>query len=399
MDVIVIGGGASGLVSGIIAARKGAKVTIIERNLKCGKKILLTGNGRSNFWNQQMDVSYYHSSDINSFSKIFNSKKDEVLDFFKSLGIVPKINNGYYYPYSNQANSILNALLNELDLLNVKIETDEYVTDIIKKDKFYVYTNKKEYSASKVILATGSKAFPKTGSDGNGYLLAKKLGHTINTVLPSLVKLKGQENFYKEIKGVRCEVELSLYEDLKKVKSEIGEVLFTENGISGICTYNLSGIVSRGLKDKRKEEININFIPWFKGLEEGFKEYILKQSNHTIIQVLEGFLNYKIANLILKLTGIAAKAKITEINLDKIIDLLMNFKIEIIGTSDFSEAQVATGGIPLQEINPLTLESKKTKDLYLVGEILDVDGICGGYNLGFAWISGLLAGEGIFKND
>ena len=246
----------------------------------------------------------------------------------------------------------------------------------------------------------GSKASIKE-ADSNIYDLVTSLGHTVNKVLPSLVKLKGEGNFYKDIKGVRSEVILSLYVDKEFKKEEYGEVLFTEDGISGICTFNLSGIVSRSLNKKMASEIAINFVPWFKGDNHELKEFIkdlYTKQKHTIEGILEGFLNYKIVNLLLKLTKLDKEKNLDNEKLDKLVRLLRDFRIKIIGTNGLLEAQVATGGVPLEEINPKTMSSLKTKGLYLVGEILDVDGICGGYNLGFALLTGLIAGESV-KND
>ena len=403
MEVFVIGAGASGLVSAIKARDAGCNVTILERNNKCGKKILLTGNGRCNFYNENQDIKHYHSSNIELFKEILESKKDEILPFFKDLGIVYKNNNGYYYPYSNQSTSIVNALFNKVKKLKIEIIKDTLVTKIEKKDKFIIYSDNNKFYADKVILACGSSSYPKTGSDGNGYILVRNLGHKINKVLPSLVQLVGEESFYKEWKGIRCDAKLTLFENDKKIKEERGELQLTDYGISGICTFNLSALVSRGLNKNKKEVIEINFIPWF---DKGKKEFLTwmndqnnKLSNYKLKDILEGFLNYKLVSFLLKLSNIKEDATWNEVDKEKLIDLIMSFKFKVKETKSFENSQTCIGGVPLEEINTKTMESKIIKGLYLTGELLDVDGDCGGYNLSFAWMSGMLAGESVRKND
>ena len=398
MKVVIIGGGVAGLVSAINLARKGIEVTILERNNKCGKKILLTGNGRCNFWNKNQNPNCYYASDKELFKELFNAKKDLVLDFVNSIGIIPKEINGYYYPYSNQAQSFYNSLLKMASNLKVNIKTDIMVSKIVKKNKFLLTTNKGLIETDKVIIATGGKTYSKTGSDGNGYDLVKSLNHKVNTVLPSLTKLIGKDNF-KDLKGVRSEVILTLYEDNKEVKKEHGELIFTDNGISGICVFNLSGIASRGLNNKRSEKIFINFVPWFNGNHKDLIKWLDNRSQelkgYSLCEILEGFLNYKIVNYMLKTLHIDVNTKWEKAPKEKVVELLMSFPFWVVKTGGFEEAQVTTGGVPIEEVNIKTMESLKTKGLYLVGEILDVDGICGGYNIGFAIMTGLTVGSDI----
>lgn len=403
MNVFVIGGGASGLTAAIKAREAGCNVVILERNNKCGKKLLTTGNGRCNFYNEKQDLKFYHSEDMEIFAEIFNHKKDEILKFFKELGIVSKVNNGYYYPFSNQASSVVNALMLKVEKLNIKVINNELVKSIKKEDKFIISTEHNQFIADKVIIAAGSKAAPKTGSDGSSYDLVKSLGHSIIEVVPSLVQLEGKDNFYKEWKGVRSDAILSLLENNQKIKEERGEVQFTDYGISGICTFNLSGIISRGLLENKNYKILINLIPWFKGNKEDFLQWMNNQDeklkDYKLREILEGFLNYNLVNLISKLENISATSKWNDVNKEKVINRIMSFEFNVLKTKSFDNAQVCSGGVPLKEINPKTMESLKTKGLYLTGEVLDVNGDCGGYNLSFAWMSGMVAGESVIKND
>lgn len=403
MKVIVIGGGASGLISAIFAAKSGNEVVILERNNTCGKKILMTGNGKCNYWNSNQDLEHYHSMNKELLPQIITSKiQDEVKNFFETIGIVPKIKNGYYYPYSNQATSIQTALILEAKLSGVKIENNIFVEDIRKKEnKYFIKTNNKDYLADKVIIATGSKAAPKTGSDGNGYELVKKLGHSIIKPLPALVQLKGRENYFKEWVGIKQDVEVSLLENDVLIKKEVGEIILTDYGISGICVMQLSGLIARGLDSGNKETVLINFAPWI-GEAEDFIQWLEVRSkkvlNRNITELLDGILNYKLVNLLIKKSKIKPEAKWQELSENSKIILaqnIMTFRQEIIETNSFDKAQVCSGGVPLTEIDIKTMESFMNKGLYIVGELLDVNGDCGGYNLGFAWISGILAGKDI----
>lgn len=402
--IIVIGAGASGLVAAIYAKSKGNEVILLEKNEICGKKILATGNGRCNFWNEDQRLEHYRSSNFEKIEKIINNKnREEILKFFEKIGIEPKIKNGYYYPNSNQAISIKKALELEAQKQNVIIKTDSEVVDLKKeKDDFKVILkNGQEIISNSVILATGSKAAPKTGSDGIGYQICKKFNHTIVKPLPALVQLKADGKFLKDWEGIRTDVLVKLYENDKKIGEEIGEIQLTNYGISGICVFNLSGRVSRGLNDNKKETVKINFLNSLNiKLPKDFIEWMNKRNllvkDRSIFELLEGVLNYKLVNVLLKKSKINNNMKWEELSLSSKNDLSENitsFKLEIIGTNSFDKAQVCSGGIPLNEIDVNDMQSLKVKGLYIIGELLDVDGDCGGYNLEWAWITGMIAGS------
>ncbi len=390
------------MVSAIKAAMNGAKVTLLERNNKLGKKLLLTGNGRCNFWNEYQDITKYHSENIELFQELWQTKKDVILPFFHNLGLIEKVTNGYYYPFSNQASTVLNALETKLKTLKVTIKLNEYVTKITKDKKFHVYTTNNIYESDKVIIAGGSKASPKTGSDGNIYNLVKSLGHNLTPILPSLVQLTGSDNYYKLWDGVRSNATLTLKENNQIIRTETGEAQFTNYGLSGICIFNLSSYISKGLLNNQTEIIYLNLVPWYKGSKEEFLVWLNNQSiklnNYTLKDILLGFLNPKLVNVIFKIAKIKDDILWENAPQTKIVDLLTNFPFKVQDTLDFNHAQVCQGGIPLTEVNMQTMESKIIKDLYLVGELLDITGECGGYNLGIAWITGLTAGEEASKN-
>lgn len=397
-NILIIGAGPAGLTAAIVAAKNGKKVTIIERNSKCGKKLLLTGNGKCNFWNKEQNITHYHSSSPLIKNFITEKVQNSVLSFFDSLGIVYKEKNNYYYPFTNQALTIYNALLLECQKLGIKIINDITVDKIIKKDCFIINPEKENIKAKTIIIAAGSKAMSKTGSDGLGYTLAKSLGHTIIKPLPSLVQLKGEESYFKNWSGIRSHVLASLYIDNTLIKKEEGEVQLTNYGLSGICIFNLSGFAAKALDKNKKVEISLNFMSFTQNYKDFLKDLNKKSSNKTINELLEGFLNYKLIDIILKKANIKRNLKLntlSEIELNKLIETLTNFKIKITSTNTLEHAQVCSGGIPLEEINNETLESLKVKNLYFVGEIIDIDGDCGGYNLGWAWMSGIVAGKNV----
>ena len=393
MKTLIIGGGASGLIAAIYASTN-SDVTILEKNKTLGKKILITGNGKCNYWNSNQDISNYYSSDIDILKDILDEdSKIEINNLFDKIGLVAKIKNGYYYPYSNQATTVQTALIKEIENRGVNVEYETIVTDISFDNEFIVKTNKGDFKADKVIVSTGSYACSKTGSDGYGYEVAKKFGHSIIKPVPSLVQLKAKGNFFKDWAGVRSDVELT-YNN----KTEVGEIQLTDYGVSGVCVYNLSSMISRDLQESNPI-LKINFLPFIKSPID-FINYMNDRNNvvinRNVSELLDGLLNYKLVNLLLKLSGIERTDKWSDISNSKktiLADNLINFNLEIIDTTGFDRAQTCSGGIDLKEINPSTMESLKQKGLFFTGEILDADGKCGGYNLEFAFITGYKAGR------
>ncbi len=402
-DIIIIGGGASGLVSAIYASKSGKKVTILEKNKSCGKKILITGNGKCNYWNEDQDIKHYHSNNIEILRSILNQEnQQQILKLFDSIGIIPRIKDGYYYPYSNQATSIQTALIKECQLNGVEIITETEVSNIKKKNDYYeIETNNGLFTTRKVIISTGSYACPKTGSNGQGYKFLTSLGHSLITPLPALVQLKANTPYLKEWHGIRSDVSVTLIENNKEQATQIGEIQLTDYGVSGICIFSLSGQVSRGLSLNKKEQIKINFLhPFNISTKEEFINWMNTRNktikNRGIADLLDGLLNYKLINLIIKLSKIDRNNNWNNLSLEEKYLLgtnLTNHILDITGTNSFEYSQTCTGGIPLTEINPNTMESLYNKGLYITGELLDADGDCGGYNLTIAWITGYLAGK------
>ena len=391
--VVVVGAGASGIIASIFASLNN-EVIVLERNTSPLKKLLLTGNGKCNYFNDNQDINNYNSSNIDLVEGLISEENiNSVLKFFDRIGIVPKIKNGYYYPYPNLSNSIKEALLKEAELNGVKIKTEYLVNNIKKINNRFIINN--EIECDYVILSTGSKSFPKTGSDGIGYEMLKSFGHKIIKVMPALTSVIGDKSYFKDWAGIRVDAKVSLYENNDFIKEEIGEVQLTKNGLSGICIFNLSSKLKRGLDKGNKEDIVINFLPFVNNIENFLNERNSKVKNRTIIELLEGLINYKLVKIILKESNIKENKYYNELSnkeKEKLFNNLIKFKVNIIDTNDFESAQVCSGGLSLDEININTMESKLVSGLFITGELLDIDGICGGYNLTIAWITGILAG-------
>lgn len=385
MKIIIIGSGASGLAAGISLLRCGYDVTILERNNISGKKLLLTGAGRCNFFNSDQNIVHYHSSDKDILAKIITSDNIHLVeDFITSLGIVPKVKDGYYYPFANQAYNMKELLERTYLDLGGKIKYNYLVEKIEKKNSLFLIND--TISCDKLILATGSKAYKMTGSDGIGYQLAKKFNHHIVKVLPSLTSLITREK--TNLKGVRVDAKVTLYEDGVKVREELGQVQFTDYGLSGICIFNLSYYAVKGLNKNKKEVITIDLMPFMDKVS--FK-------NKKVYDLLLGFLPNKMIDYILKTLDISKDVYYEDLSNDKkqeLTKILKEMEFNITSYKEFDFSQVCSGGVSLREINPLTMESIFVKNLYIIGELLDVNGDCGGYNLTFAFLSGILTSRG-----
>ena len=402
----IIGAGASGLMAAITAAKNGADVTIYEHKGKPGKKILATGNGRCNFTNTCQNPSFYHSDNKDFPWKVitkFDYKK--VLDFFYDLGICINDRNGYIYPKSDQASAILEALLMEVNRLGIKIITECKIKEIrVRKKEFKIISeDNSTYKADKVIVCAGSKASPVTGSDGSGYTIAKDFGHKIVPVLPSLVQLRCKEKFYKKVAGVRVNGRISIEIDNEIISEDTGEIQLTAYGISGIPVFQVSRYAAIGLYNKKDVVAHINFMPDYnkEELKDFFIDRIQRHPYKTGDEFFTGIFNKKLSSLFSSILRLENKniGSLSEKDIDKMVNVISDFSTVVIDTNSYEQAQVCCGGIDTREVEINTLESKYVKGLYFAGEILDVDGICGGYNLQFAWSSGYVAGMDASKRE
>lgn len=402
--IAVIGGGVAGMTAAVFAAKAGAKVTILEQKERVGKKILSTGNGRCNFTNLYQAPECYHS-DNPKFPWEVISKFDvqKVIGFFEEMGIYPKNRNGYLYPNSDQASSVLDAFRIECRTYRVQMLLDTKCLKIIPKAKgFRLETTQGSIKADSVILAAGSKAAPVTGSDGSGYVLAKELGHRIVPVLPALVQLRCREKFYKSISGVRVQAKVSLYVNDVIAAEDIGEVQLTNYGISGIPVFQVSRFAARALYEKKQVKAVLNFMPDM--TDEAFYGVLLKRKEQhperTMDEFLNGVFHKKLTELWLKQCGLKTDRRVrtlSENELVRLADCIRYFTTVVEAVNTYEQAQICCGGIDTLEVNPATMESHYIPGLHFAGEILDVDGICGGYNITFAVASGALAGKGAVK--
>ncbi|MDF2541120.1 MAG: hypothetical protein K0S47_838 [Herbinix sp.] len=402
-DLIIIGAGASGLVAAIAAAREGSKVLILEHKEKAGKKILATGNGKCNYTNTTQTPKCYRSDDSAFATNVlscFDVKK--TISFFEDLGIYPKERSGYLYPYSETAVSVLQVLLMECERLGVNIEYNVHVSKI--EQPFYtIKTDHGNYTAKKLILATGGCASANLGSDGSGYELAKNLGHTIIKPLPALVSLKSTEKYCKTISGVRINACVQAYHGTNLLDKEEGEIIFTDYGISGIPIMQMSRFVAKALDKKQTVHVILDFMS---GLtKENVFEFLSSRQKHcgnkTTEQLYIGLFHNKLAYIMIKeakIDPLLPANKLSNKDLNALVQKIKEFTMVINDTNTFEHAQVCAGGVSTKEVDPKTLESKKRKYLYLVGELLDVDGTCGGYNLQWAWSTGYLAGKAAAKS-
>lgn len=402
--VTIIGGGASGLLAGIVAARNGSQVTIIDRMNKLGKKILSTGNGKCNYTNIDMALEYFHSENIETCEKVLEQfDYKSTIDFFKEIGVFPRVERGsYVYPYSGQAISVVDNLLFEVKRLGIKVEQEEVIDIINDKDRFIISTNKKKYYSKKLIIATGGMSASKLGSNGSGYKLAEKLGHKLVKPLPALVQLRVKEKFIKQLKGVRAQGKVTLICNSKKIKEDIGEIQFTDYGLSGIPIFQLSRHASKYLDKGKKVVVKIDLMPELKGneLDKILIDRFGKMGNRTIADSLIGLFNNKLISVVLQICQLECNIKVSSISKEKREKLICTIKameFNISGTKDFESSQVTAGGISTDEVYSDTLMSKIHKNLYFAGEILDVDGDCGGYNLQWAWSSGFVSGVNASK--
>ena len=370
----VIGGGASGMMAAITAAEAGARVILLEHKDRIGKKILSTGNGRCNFTNIHQEPICYHSEDpLFPWRVVSRFGARDAVSFFLQLGVYSKNRNGYLYPNSDQASAVLDALRMELRRLSVEIRTETHCSEIIPGKKgFRIHTDKGTVSADRVILCAGSRAAPSTGSDGSGYDLAKRLGHRMVPVLPALVQLKCGESFFKQIAGVRANGTVSIWADGECLARDTGEIQLTGYGISGIPVFQVSRYTAQALYEKKAVAAELDFMPDF--TKEQMQAFLKARG-------LSGITRTKCAG------------KFTEEEIHKLCCLIKCFRVTVSGTNSFDQAQVCRGGIDTTEVDPETLESRLVPGLYFAGEILDVDGMCGGYNLQWAWSSGYVAGR------
>ena len=391
LNIAVIGGGASGLFAAISAKNENTDVTIYEKEKRVGRKILATGNGRCNMTNTTASYNDYHSLDIKFiYPTIERFWVDQTLDFFENIGILWKEEDeGKVYPYSDTASAVLDVLRQKLEKSGVITECEFGVKKIKKQNNQFIIEDKNgnRKRADRVIIATGGMAGAQLGSDGSGYKILEGFGHKITKLYPSLVQIRTQTDTVKKLKGIKVNAKVSVGD-----KEKTGEVLFTDYGISGPPVFWLSSYI------EGEKEIALDIMPEYSYTD--ISDMITKRVNTLGDIPLEdffvGMLNKRVSQALLKHIGVEPLSRLASSlsrkEIQAISSIIKNFKLQIKGTSTWNNAQVTKGGADVSQFNADTMESRLVKGLYCCGEVLDVDGDCGGYNLQWAWSSGYIAG-------
>lgn len=398
-DVVVVGGGASGLAAAINAKRihPDYSTAVLEHLPRTGKKILSTGNGRCNLTNINAKAENYRNAEFAGCA-LGKYGPERVTEFFSSLGLMTYADSqGRVYPRSNTAASVLDALRFETEKLGIEILNECKAEKVSAGENGFTVNG--DISCGKLILACGGKASPSQGSDGSGYTLAKALSHRITPLVPALVPLNARPDAVKSLKGLRASsVSLVLEGDRNEYRSE-GEILFTDNGISGIAAMELAAASERELRAGNDPVLHIDFLPEMEYVE--VREYIEKvcsvKSGQLMDNLLTGAVAKQIGIAIMKNAGIYASGErvgaFSDNMTERLAESVKDFRISILGTRGFANAQVTSGGVDVRDVDPATMKSLLIDGLYICGELLDVDGGCGGFNLQWAFASGLLAGE------
>lgn len=402
MRVLIIGGGAAGMTAAIAAARRGAQVTVLEQERQTGKKLLATGNGHCNLSNLDQEQRHYHCRDAAFAAQCLSAfDLEHTLQFWSELGVpVREKHGGYLYPRSDQAASVAAALRMEAESLGVKLKLNTPVLGARKeKDSFLVETPGWTYEGDALILAAGSRASVKPGEGKDGYTLAGSFGHSIREPLPALVPLTSKDPCFAGLAGVRAEAEVRLEispEISPEINAERGEVQLTKNGISGIPVFQLSWRAAEALRRGAGVRAVLDWMPEKSAgeVEALLREQLRLQPWKKAGQLLNGFFPDKLIICLLKRAGIGEKeVSLPARALEALVRQIKQFAVKIDGTGSFAQAQICAGGVEVSEVMPVRMESRLTKGLYLAGELLDVNGDCGGYNLQWAWTSGYLAGS------
>ena len=401
MKVIIIGGGPAGMLAAIKSRKEKNQVTIIEKNKILGKKMLITGKGRCNI-TSGVDMSEFIKNVPSNGKFLYSSFKNFTnKDILKLLNIPVKLERGNrYFPVSDKAKDVVDAL--EKELSGVEIVTNTSATEIITKNNeaIGVKTNKGDFFADKIILATGGKSYPLTGSTGDGYEMAKKLGHTITQIKPALVPLVAKKESKiqcQQMQGLSLRnVGLKLFNNNKLIYEDFGEMLFTHYGVTGPIILSASShLVKQELKNP-KIEIDLKPALTDEKLDERILRDFETEKNKEFRNSLDQLLPQKMIPVILEILQINKKVnEVKKVERQKLVRTLKHFPIEIEGFRDISEAIITSGGINVKEINPKTMESKLIKNLYFAGEIIDVDAYTGGFNLQIAYSTGYTAGIGV----
>lgn len=404
-DIAVIGGGPAGMMAAGRAGELGARVVLLEKNNRAGIKLLMTGKGRCNITNKIEEpremAERYGKNGKFLLSLLHRFGTEDVIGFFESRGVMTKVEKGNrVLTKSDCSKDVLDALLKYLEEGGVEIRFNSEVREIIKKEnkiEKIILADGKEIIADKFIISTGGKSYPVTGSTGDGYVWAKNLGHTVTGLSPALTPVIVKDKIVKELEGLSLkDVEISVYKDNKKIDSRFGEALFTGEGMSGPIVINMSKVVARALPGK--VELRIDFMPELdlENLDRKVQAEFREGNNKLFKNSLDALLPQKLIPVIIQLSNIDPEKKVNLVTKEerkKLLKSLKEFSLEVKGIMGFEKAMVTSGGVSLNEIDPKTMKSKIVENLFFAGEIIDLDGPTGGYNLQICWSTGHAAGE------
>ncbi len=399
-DLIVAGGGASGMMAAIAAAESGAHVLLLEQKNCLGKKLSATGNGRCNFTNADMDLVHFYGNRELAGRALSRFSLEDTLSFFHRIGILPKQKNGYYYPHSGQAASVVRALETELRRKDVSVCTGEEVTEILPLPAgFRVNTGNNSYITAKLLLATGLFAAPKLGGGASMVRLIERLGHHFSEIVPALCGFCCEGADFAALAGVRTDGRITVYIDGEEAAQDSGELQFTDYGISGIPTFQVSRTASLALAEGKQVQASLDFLPEL-GVSGILEELQLRIRNckgfETTEEGCNGLLPAKLLPVLIQKAGISRKTRMKELSdqeAGRLAETISDFTVDLVRARGYESAQVCAGGLDSAQIDPDTLESRLVPGLFFAGELLNVDGVCGGYNLQWAWSSGYLAGK------
>ena len=403
-NVIVVGGGAAGMMAAVFAARNGQNVQLLEKNEKLGKKLFITGKGRCNITNAA-DIEDLFTAVISNpkflYSGFYSFTNQQVIDFFEELGVKTKVERGErVFPVSDHSSDVIAAFSRELKSLGVSVSLHTEVKELLcEQDKVcgVLLTNGKKMKADAVIVATGGISYPSTGSTGDGYRFAKETGHRVTELLPSLVPMEVRQWYAKELQGLSLRnIEIRITDGKKKLYEEFGEMLFTHYGVTGPVILSASSVVGKTLR-KKELTLHIDLKPALS--EEQLDKRILREfdANHNkqYKNSIDSLFPAKLKPVMIELSEIEPEKKVNEITKEerqRLVHLIKDFTMTLTGLRSYNEAIITKGGVSVKEIDPGTMESKKMKGLYFAGEVLDLDAVTGGYNLQIAWSTGYLAG-------
>lgn len=403
-NVIVVGGGAAGMMAAVFAARNGQKVQLLEKNEKLGKKLFITGKGRCNITNAA-DIEELFSAVMSNpkflYSGFYNFTNQQVIDFFEELGVQTKVERGgRVFPVSDHSSDVIAAFSRELKTLGVSVSLHTQVKELLCEENKVcgvLLTNGKRIKSDAVIVATGGISYPSTGSTGDGYRIAKDAGHKVTELLPSLVPMEVKQWYAKELQGLSLRnIEIRITDGKKKLYEEFGEMLFTHYGVTGPVILSASSVIGKTLR-KKELTLHIDLKPALS--EEQLDKRILREfeANHNkqYKNSIDSLFPAKLKPVIIELSEIEPEKKVNEITKEerlRLVHLVKDFTMTLTGLRGYNEAIITKGGVSVKEIDPGTMESKKIKGLYFAGEVLDLDAVTGGYNLQIAWSTGYLAG-------